>query len=246
MSDDILDFPPLPLHPPRVVAARRGWQWLQESFTYFMQAPAVWLGILAALALIGVGIALIPLLGVLANMLLPPVWSAGVMVGCHAQYRGQPLRIQHIFAGFGPALKPLILLGLIVIALELIGVMVALGPMLAKLAAGLDPEELQAEAMANPLPVLLQLLLATALLVPVAAAGWYAPALIVLSGEGVGNALKLSLKACIFNLWPLLIWSLATVVLALIGSIPFGLGLLVVLPMMIISVYLSYRDIFVD
>jgi hypothetical protein len=247
MIDDLMEFPSLPIHPPRVVEARRGWLWLKDSFAYFMQAPLPWLGILLALLLIGIGVALIPLLGPLINAVLPPVWGAGVMVGCHAQYCGQPLRVQHVFAGFGPTLKTLVLSGVILILLELLVVLVTLGPsFLSLLAAGDDPAALEAAVREKPLLVMLQLLIMAALMVPIAAAAWYSPALIVLSGQDVKNALLLSLKACFINIWPLLIWGIASVVLALIGSIPFGLGLLVVLPMMIASVYLSYRDIFVD
>jgi uncharacterized membrane protein len=36
------------------------------------------------------------------------------------------------------------------------------------------------------------------------------------------------------------------VVLMIIGAIPLGLGLLIVVPALTISVYTSYKDIFVD
>ncbi|MEO7760372.1 MAG: hypothetical protein ABIS68_00530, partial [Casimicrobiaceae bacterium] len=60
------------------------------------------------------------------------------------------------------------------------------------------------------------------------------------------TALKWSFFACLKNMWPFLVYGLITLLLAIVASIPLGLGWLVLGPVIIASVYTSYRDIFFD
>ena len=46
------------------------------------------------------------------------------------------------------------------------------------------------------------------------------------------------------NIWPMLVYSLVGIVLAIVATIPFGLGWLVLAPVFAASVYASYKDIF--
>jgi uncharacterized membrane protein len=63
---------------------------------------------------------------------------------------------------------------------------------------------------------------------------------------GVQQSLLLSMQACLKNVWPFLIYSLCLTVLGILTVFTFGLALLVIIPMFYISVYLSFRDIFID
>ncbi|HEX9180834.1 MAG TPA: BPSS1780 family membrane protein, partial [Burkholderiales bacterium] len=90
----------------------------------------------------------------------------------------------------------------------------------------------------------LGLLIALALSVPVAAAMWFAPALVMLRGVAPVEAVKESFAACLKNLIPFLVYGVAGLVLALVASIPFGLGWLALGPVLGISVYTAYKDLF--
>jgi uncharacterized membrane protein len=57
-------------------------------------------------------------------------------------------------------------------------------------------------------------------------------------------ALKASFFGCLKNLIPFLLYGIVLLVLAMIATIPFGLGWLVLGPVMIASIYRSYRDIY--
>jgi uncharacterized membrane protein len=58
--------------------------------------------------------------------------------------------------------------------------------------------------------------------------------------------MKASFIACLKTIVPFLVYSVIALLLALIASIPFGLGWLVLGPVMAASLYTSYRDIFFD
>jgi uncharacterized membrane protein len=56
--------------------------------------------------------------------------------------------------------------------------------------------------------------------------------------------LKTSFSACLKNILSFLVWSVAALVLGFLALIPLLLGLLIVGPLMMVSIYISYRDIF--
>jgi uncharacterized membrane protein len=57
-------------------------------------------------------------------------------------------------------------------------------------------------------------------------------------------SMKTSFVACLANIWPMLVYSLVGLVLAIVATIPFGLGWLVLGPVFAASVYASFKDIF--
>ena len=87
-------------------------------------------------------------------------------------------------------------------------------------------------------------LVGLALGIPIYMAIWFAPALVVLNEMGVGEALRASFLACLKNVVPFLVYGVAMFLLAIVATIPIMLGWLVLGPMLVASVYTSYRDIF--
>jgi len=74
---------------------------------------------------------------------------------------------------------------------------------------------------------------------------WFAPTLVVLHPEvGVMEALGLSFRACLRNVLPFLLYGVVLFVLAIVATIPLMLGWLVLWPVLIGSIYASYKDIF--
>jgi uncharacterized membrane protein len=58
--------------------------------------------------------------------------------------------------------------------------------------------------------------------------------------------MKASFAGCLRNVVPFLVYGVVGVLLAIVASIPFGLGWFVLLPVTIASLYASYCDIFED
>jgi len=89
-------------------------------------------------------------------------------------------------------------------------------------------------------------LVALALQLPLVAAYWYAPALVVMHDVKPLAAMKESLLACIRNFFTLVVYSIVMLVAMFIAIIPFGLGMIVWVPLAITSTYVSYRQIFTE
>ncbi len=87
-------------------------------------------------------------------------------------------------------------------------------------------------------------LFGTLLMIPVMMAYIFAPALVVLNDMKAIEAMKLSFIGCMKNLLSLTVFSLLAFLLMFIGSIPFGLGLLLVMPILTASLYAAYQDIY--
>ena len=235
---------------PRRLPAGAGVEFWSEAWRIFSAAPGAWIVILVVYALISVGLVFIPVVGNLAHLVLTPVFIGGVMLGCHALARGEPLSIAHLFEGFKSGLfGPLIVLGLILVAITIVfgivmffGLLMSFGMSgLSALASDMDPLRI---ISAMGVGFLLLLLIALALGLLIAMAFWFAPALVALSGEEPFAALRKSFAACWKNFAPFLVYSLIYLVLAIVASIPFGLGWLVLGPMIAGSCYAGWRQIF--
>jgi uncharacterized membrane protein len=230
---------------PRAVAAGRGLDWIKEGWASFKRDPGTWLGLVVAYIVINLVLGMIPLVDIVAG-LLGLVWIAGFMLGCKAQEDGSGITFSHLFAGFGDRALQLLLAGLIITVVVTVLGLLVLGGSLTELATleatGIDP------ATGTPLlsmSLLLRALIFAALTIPVAMAAWFAPALIAIDGLSAVDALKLSVRACLKNVMPFLVYGLIAFGLALFAAIPFGLGFLLLGPVLIAAVYWSYRDIFV-
>jgi uncharacterized membrane protein len=77
-------------------------------------------------------------------------------------------------------------------------------------------------------------------------AWWFAPALVTLNGAPPIDALQASFRASAANIGAQLVFGLIFIGLAIVASIPFGLGWLVLGPMAIGASYASWREVYGD
>lgn len=242
-------------HDPRRVGIGRGLGWLVDGGRLFAAAPLVWILITLAYGLLTVAGYFVPVVGPLVLGLLYPVFMGGIMLGAHDAYRGGTPRFDHLFAGFGRRAGALTALGAVYLggSIAITGI-VALIMMLTLGGNALAVLHMAQEGNADPALIgvmitsgLIAGLIALGCLVPLYMALWFAPALIVLHDEiGVGDALGLSFRGCWRNFLPFLLYGVVLLVAMLVASLPLGLGLLVLGPLVFASIYLSYREIFVD
>jgi uncharacterized membrane protein len=244
---------PAPAPPPRQLPAGDGAAWWGESWRIFCAAPAAWLGILVVFVVVSIALVLVPIVGSLVHTVLTPVFAGGAMLGCHALARGEPLRIGHLFEGFQRGrFAPLCILGLIWLAiLVLIAIVMVATIFLTLGASGLaalmdfSGTSIDYAALASAgMAVFIVGLVALAITVLVAMAYWFAPALVVLNGEPPVAALQKSFAASSRNIGAFLLYGLIYIGLAIVASIPVGLGWLVLGPMVAGSCYAGWRTIF--
>ena len=230
----------------RIVETGRGWQWIVDGFALFRKNPLVWISLTVILVLMWMVSLMIPMIGPLLFNLFSPALFAGLMVGCKALESGEPLELAHLFAGFRKNASPLVTIGgvYLVGTIVVVGIvfMAAGGSVLPAMTSKSQPDM---EAMAAALrSMALGLTIGFAFYVPLLMMIWFAPLLIVFHDQPPVAAMKLSFRACWINMMPFLVYGLAILVLWFIASIPLLLGLVVLLPVLICSVYTSYKDVF--
>ncbi|MDP1538327.1 MAG: BPSS1780 family membrane protein [Burkholderiales bacterium] len=230
----------------RSVAAGRGWQWLVEGFRIFRKQPLTWIALLVVMLVIWFASLLLPLFGPLAISLVSPVFLAGLMLACRTTDEDGEPEMRQLFAAFKTHASPLVTVG----GIYLVGNIVAVGIVFG-VAGGTALPTLMAksggdiEAISAALRgLLLGLTVGMVVFMPVLMAAWFAPLLIVFNNTPPIEAMKLSYTACWRNMMPFLVYGMAILVLWIIASIPLMLGLIVLLPVLVCSIYASYKDIF--
>ena len=232
----------------RQVDGKQGWQWIVSGFLLFRRVPVVWIVLCTTLLLIAATLALIPVAGQFIFTLLSPVFLAGLMIGCRTLERGGQLEIAHLLAGFRNTATPLITIGGIYLVGQVLifGAAMLIGgeTMRDLLIAGkrVDENELQ-EVMSSSLSALL---VALTLSIPLMMAAWFAPLLVIFQNMPAIEAMRISFFACVKNIVAFQIYGFTLVVLTIIATMPYGLGLFVLLPTLFASIYASYEDIFGD
>lgn len=233
---------------PAAVAPLRGWRWIAEAFALFTRAPLPWL--LMILVLMGIGWLLgqVPVAGGYVLYLLAPIFMGGIMHACRQLDSGGRAEAGDLFRGFRQNTYPLIALGVVHLVgqMAIAGVMLNIaGPEIQGVMRGEipidDPSVAKPEVQARAFQAMLATL---ALYVPLGMALWFSPSLVMLDGQPGLRALSLSVRACLRNLAPLLVYGAASTVLFLLALLPYGVGLVLWFPVMAITMYTSYRDVF--
>ncbi len=230
----------------RRVDAGRGSAWIGDAYRLFKQAPLLWIGMVLLLMVAAIVVSEVALIGSIVANLFMPVAYGGLILGCHAQARGEALRFDHLWAGLqSPHFNRLLQLGVAYMVITLIVLVIAF----AVIAATLGPAFLSAspediDTAAAGIGMLLAVLLVVAVTIPLMMATWFAPALIVLGGQPVIEALKLSFRGCMANLVPFLVYGVISFLILIVAMIPLGLGLLIAAPVIFITTYTGFTDIF--
>lgn len=226
-----------------VLDAGRGWAWVASAFTLFMQQPGLWILMFVIYLACFVLLGLVPLLGGIVNILLYPVFAAGFMLICRELEKGEPIEVAQMFGGFTQKTSDLIVVGALclaaLVALLIPAVLIVGG---AGVFAGLKGDATAFAAMG--MTIVLVVLVVAAISIPIYMALWFAAPLIIFHGLKPVAALKASFFGCLKNFIAFLLYGIVLLVLSVIATIPFGLGWLILGPVLIASIYTAYRDIF--
>jgi uncharacterized membrane protein len=231
---------------PQSLAAGQGWEWIKQGFALFKKAPLLWIVLLLICIAAAVAVSAIPLLGEPLVSLLMPVILIGLMAGCQSLESNEELELAHLFSGFHRHTAQLVTLGGIALVGQylIFGLMMLVGG--AELVSILmskpeaDPHILIQALAGAGFAVLLGAVLFSVLMM----AMQFAPMLVFFNNVSPQQAMKLSLRAFLKNIVPMLVYITTFMFLALLASIPMMLGWLVLLPLVFTSLYASYRDIF--
>ncbi len=233
----------------RKAGIAHGWMWIKQGIWLFRKNPFIWMVLSSALVVGMFGMALFPLLGAVLPSLLFPTFFAGLMLGCHTLAEEKPLELKHLFAGFQTHAPPLISLG----ALSLV-IKPVVGYVVIRFAGGEAFVANLKKALEQPGPdAMMQAFNETGIMAPMFLVlvslalqfiVQFAAMLIVFRALRPLAALRAALRATLVNALPLLVYGLLLFPLAILASMPFMLGWLMLVPLVITSQYAIYRDMF--
>ncbi len=232
---------------PQRLKTGQGWVWIKQGYALFVKAPLLWIVLLIICVIAAVGVSSIPIVGEPLVSLLMPVILVGLMVGCRALSHEEDLELAHLLSGFKQHTSQLVTLG----GVSLVGQYLILGAMIAVGGSTLvgilmsgqpdtDPNVLMEAIAGAGVAVLVGIVLFALLMM----AMQYAPMLVFFDNVAPVQAMKLSLRAFLHNIGPMLLYGVTFMFLGVLASLPMMLGWLVLLPLVFTSLYASYCDVF--
>jgi len=243
----------------RKVDARHGWQWLVQGLVLFRKDPAHWLMLIALLFVGSRVLMAVPYLGLLV-VLITPNFLAGLTHGAQALEQGKPLRLGYLASGFLKNAGHLVTLGgvsllghfLMLVAMTTVAG-AALSDVVQTMSTGAITQETVAAMRVAAPRLLLSVCVGLAIAVPVMLAVWFAPMLVFFDDMKPGPAMLMSLWACLRNIMPMLVYAIALMgpllVMMQIGvalTRQPDMGIWLLAPVLVPSLYASYRDLFVQ
>ncbi len=242
--------PTLPAQVPafRQVHSGHGVEWWSSAWRllFHCNATGVWIVTSLILFVVVTILSALHLIGTIVAQIAWFVLGGGLMLAARKTDGGTVPPFGDLFSGFGPPLGPLaiggVLVGVAVLLVQFAATVAGLGAAVGAFYGAMSGNlALLVGLGASTLAVLLIALL---VLVPVFMAAWLAPALIVLRQQAPVEALKASFGACRANLGALTVYGLLWIAFAIVATIPAMLGWLVLWPLMVLSTYAAYRDLF--
>jgi uncharacterized membrane protein len=227
------------------VRAGQGPRWIAEAFRIYRAQPLVWSALSLGWIVMSFGLLLVPIVGGIAVNLLQPVFFASFAITARKQLRGERVEMGDLFLGFRANLKALVNVGMVELGAAFVIVLaftIIAGPIAAPVEAGATPTS---EDLARMIQDKGWYIFAALLLVcMIKGALWFAPPLIAFHGLSAMHAIRWSIYASLSNAGAMVAYFLALALLYLAAALPWGLGFIIVLPMMVLSTFTGYRDVF--
>ena len=230
----------------RSVPADHALAWYREGWRLFKLSPGAWIGIWVVFLVILMAISIVPLIGSIIAAVVTPVFAGGIMIAARNADHNNGARFGDLFAAFSGRAGQLMLIGLIQLAVSavfflLFAVVIGFGGAFAMVSGTVSPDMIGAGAMTS---IVMVALLSLIVFVPLTNAVWLGSALTALEGVPAIDALKRGFAATFRNILALIVLVLITFVLAIVASIPLGLGWLVLGPVIMCVMYAQFKDMF--
>jgi hypothetical protein len=241
--------------------------WVPRSWQLFKKAPLMWVLALLILFVANAVLSFVPIIGTIAANLLQPVYMAGFAVACRSLENGGEFELDQLMAGFKTRSTELLIIGALMIVgwLAIFAIFTAIFMAFAGWsvfsgfwAALMANDTQQAAELLGTLwlPFVLAMLFAALLFVPLLAAYWFAPFLVLMHGVKPVAAMVASFMACVRNFFQMAVYGIVmfvifivvslAMIIPILGWIFAPLAILVLILMSIAAIYTGYRDIFTD
>jgi len=230
------------------LTAGQGSRMVADAWRIYKVSPFKWSFISLVLVALMLALNSIPLGGSLFSPLIYTPLYAGLLIAASDIEKGGKLKFSHLFSAVKANAKGVFGLAIVVSILGLIIAALAfsfLGSelfMAAYMGQEIDPETFKMDPtnmMIGGIIFIVGMALYTML-------SWFATPLIVLQSKGVFQSVGMSFKACLKNWLPLTVYGLIMAFWMIVAMIPAGLGWLIMIPLLTITVYSTYRKIFTE
>jgi uncharacterized membrane protein len=192
-----------------------GYRWFTEGSKLFLSQPWPWLALVGMTLLLLLMLSFLPLLGLAGIFALFPGIAAGFMFASRDALAQQTIGFSHLRAGFKIAPKPLLAVGGIaffVFFLALILITIGWREQFMALVNLAQSAASDQEAVVRALNELtIPSIITVAVMLIIAIATWFVPALVVFRQLKPGAAISLSFRACLKNFGPFLVYSVLLV-----------------------------------
>lgn len=239
----------LVLGEPKKISVGDAMSWFGQGKDLLSGNWGLVLGCLIVIMLLNMAVQFVPFIGWLAGMFLMTLLYAGLVKIFHRLDQEGEAEFADLFAGFSENTGSLVILALIQMALYFV-VIVAFGAMMFFI-AGLDAGAISAME-SGTMPAFAGAGMAVAVVamflvfVALGMLFYFSIPLVFLGNMGPGDALAASIKACLKNLLPLILYGIVAMLLVMVASIPLLLGLLFAMPLLAGAYYASFKQVFAE
>ena len=229
----------------RSLRVGRGPAWIGDAWRILRAQPGMWAAALILMFVAWIVVQLIPLVNFVAGILAPFGYAA-IALAANDQRRNGTFELKVLLGGFQKHALPLLGVGLTTLLASIVFLIVLAiflgGDVVRAMAGGGNPDP----STFLTTKFWLAFLIGFVVMLPIAFATYLAPQLIVLHEQPAITAMKMSLAGCVKNILPGLLFMFCALGMIFLSMIPLLLGLLITMPIMAITSYTVYRDIFVD
>ena len=229
----------------RSLSPGRGAGWIGDAWRLLRGQPGMWAAALILLLVAYLVLSMIPFVNMFLQLLVPFIY-AGIATAAYQQRSTGTFELDALLAGFSKRPVSLLAIGGTAILAGIV-FLVVLAIFIGAEAFGMMMRGAQPDpGLFLSAKFWLAFLVSLAVTVPLGFATLLSPQLVILHDQPAMTAMKMSLAGCFKNILPGIVFLICSVVLVVISMIPLLLGLLISLPILVLTNYTMYRDIFVD
>lgn len=222
------------------ISATQGVEWYKKGWGIFTKDIKTWV-LMTLIMFVGIIIlSFLPIIGQIIMLVIMPALIGGLLYAAQQASEGKPIKLEYLWSVLVSSSQrnQFLALG---------GIMFAAVVTIMIISVAFVGDSLLRGAHSGVMGfgfggMLFMLIVGFASFVVF----YYTPALMLFRKLSLFDALKTCVKTASTQVVPLLIFFLIYAVLSMIGSIPFGLGMLVVAPVTVIALYFSYLDVFAE
>ncbi len=221
------------------IPANRAVDWYKQAWGLFSKDMTTWVLMTLLLGVGAIVLNILPIIGQIILLVLMPSLIGGLLFAAKEASEGKPVKLEYLWSVLKSSSKrnEFLALG---------GIMFAVFVTIGIISAAFVGDSLLRGASSGLMGfgiggMLFMLVVGFASFVLFN----YTPALMLFRDMPLFDALKACAATASTQVVPLLVFFLIYAVISFIASIPFGLGLLVVIPLTSIAVYLSHKELFV-